>query len=77
MSSWINTSINVEKFGFYINIKMVNVNDKVTRRMLGIYVKLTANITFNGERLNDFPLKIRKEQEYPLSLPPVNNVLES
>jgi hypothetical protein len=41
-----------------------------------IYGKPIANIMLNGEKLKPFPLKSRKRQEYPLSPPLFNKVLE-
>ena len=41
-----------------------------------IYVKFTANIIFNGEKLKAFPLRSGTKQTCPLSPLLVNTVLE-
>ena len=59
-----NTLIQVGLDGLYLKI------------IMSIYVKSTANIILNGEKLKAFPLRSRTRQGCPLSLLLFNIVLE-
>jgi len=57
-------------------LRELGVRGNFLNLIKGTYIKPTANITVNGERLNTFPLRSGTRQECLLSSLLGNNVLE-